>query len=105
MGQANAQRALSYLRTLAQFISQPEYAPVIQFFGFINEPNANGIGKSALGSFYLEAYNVIREVTGTGEGNGAMLGIHDGFLGPTQWFGFLEGADRIAMDQHTYMVC
>jgi hypothetical protein len=104
MGVANAQRALNYIRTLAQFISQPEYAPVIGFFGFINEPNAGGVGKEAVGSFYLEAYRIIREVTGVGEGNGAMLGIHDGFLGVKAWYDFGAGADRFALDQHTYMV-
>jgi glucan 1,3-beta-glucosidase len=104
MGQANAERALNYIRTLAQFISQPEYSPVIQFFGFINEPNGNAIGKQALGSFFIEAHNAIREITGYGEGNGPMLGMHDGFLGPSSWYGFAEGADRLAMDQHTYMV-
>jgi glucan 1,3-beta-glucosidase len=104
MGLANAQRMLDYIRTLAQFISQPEYAPIIPLFGFINEPNANGLGKSAVGSFYYEAYRVIREVTGIGEGNGPMLGIHDGFLGVANWYDFLPGADRLSLDQHTYMV-
>lgn len=104
MGIANAQRGLEYIRTLAQFISQPQYSPVIQMFGFVNEPNANAVGKTATGSFYLEAYNIIREITGIGEGNGAMLSVHDGFLGPNKWFGFLPGSDRIALDQHTYMV-
>jgi glucan 1,3-beta-glucosidase len=104
MGLANAQRMLDYIRTLAQFISQPEYAPVVQMFGFINEPNGNGLGKAAIGSFYMEAYKIIREVTGIGEGNGAMLSMHDGFLGMTSWFGFMTGADRLALDQHSYMV-
>ncbi len=104
MGIANAQRMLEYIRTLAQFISQPEYAPVIQMFGFINEPNANALGKSAVGSFYLEAYKIIRDITGIGQGKGPMLSIHDGFIGIQNWYDFLPGADRLALDQHTYMV-
>lgn len=104
MGLANAQRALDYIRTLTQFIVQPEYAPVIQMFGFINEPNANALGKSAVGSFYREAYNMIRSIGGIGEGNGPMLSIHDGFLGIKQWYDFMPGADRMSLDQHTYMV-
>ena len=104
MGQANAQRMLDYVRTLAQFISQPEYAPVVQIFGFINEPNAGSVGKSQVGSFYLEAYNEIRAITGMGEGNGPILSIHDGFLGSAAWYGAFPGADRLALDQHPYLV-
>jgi glucan 1,3-beta-glucosidase len=104
MGYANAQRALDYIRTLAQFIAQPEYAPVVQMFGFINEPRANDIGQRAVGSFYHEAHNIIREVTGFGEGNGPFLSVHDGFIGISSWFNFLPGADRLALDQHPYMV-
>ena len=104
MGTANAQRALDYIRTLAQFISQDEYSPVIQMFGFINEPNAPTIGQAAVGSFYYEAYRIIRDITGIGEGNGPFLSIHDGFIGSTSWYGFLPGADRLALDQHSYIV-
>ncbi|KAK4689279.1 glucan 1,3-beta-glucosidase, partial [Tremellales sp. Uapishka_1] len=104
MGTANAQRALDYIRTLAEFISQPEYSNVIQMFGFINEPNAGAVGMGAVGSFYYEAYKIIREVTGIGAGNGPMLSIHDGFLGVNKWYGFLPGADRLALDQHSYLV-
>lgn len=104
MGLANAQRSLDYIRTLAQFIAQPEYAPVIQMFGFLNEPNGNAISKSPIGSFYIQAHNIIREITGIGAGKGPMLSMHDGFLGVTQWYGDLAGADRMMLDQHTYMV-
>ncbi len=104
MGTANAQRALDYIRTLAQFIAQPEYSPVIQMFGFINEPNGNWISQPPIGSFYYQAYEIIREVTGIGEGNGPFLSMHDGFLSIPKWYGFLPGADRMAIDQHSYIV-
>ncbi|WWD17096.1 hypothetical protein CI109_101533 [Kwoniella shandongensis] len=104
MGLANAERSLDYIRTLAQFIAQPEYAPVVTLFGFINEPNAGGVGKPAVGSFYYEAYKIIRDITGIGAGNGPFLSIHDGFIGIQQWYDFLPGADRVALDQHTYIV-
>lgn len=38
MGLANAQRTLNHVRTLAQFISQPEYRDVVTMFGILNEP-------------------------------------------------------------------
>lgn len=108
MGLANAQRTLDYLRTLAQFISQDQYKDVIPLFGFLNEPNGSNIDgrdpKKTVGTFYLEAYNTIRAVTGFGEGNGPMISMHDAFLGVDKWWDFLRGADRLAIDQHQYLV-
>lgn len=105
MGLANGQRSLEYVRTVTQFISQPEYAPVVQLWGFINEPNAMdfGAGKSAVGSYYNRAYQEIRAITGFGEGKGPMVSVHDGFIGISQWYDFLPGADRLALDQHPYL--
>lgn len=46
---------------------------------------------------------MIREITGTGEGNGPALSIHDGFMGGVApWAGFLQGADRMTLDSHPY---
>lgn len=70
MGYANAQRALSYIRTITEFISQKEYQNVVVGFGILNEPILDVIGIDNLLSFYLEAHDVIRNITGYGEGNG-----------------------------------
>ncbi|WVW84155.1 hypothetical protein I302_106184 [Kwoniella bestiolae CBS 10118] len=102
MGLAHAQRSLDYIRTLAQFISQPEYSDVVQMFGFINEPNGNALSKGPIASFYVEAHNIIRDITGIGKG--PQLSAHDAFLGITNWYDFAPGADRIMLDQHNYMV-
>lgn len=111
MGLVNAQRGLEYIRTLTEFVNQPEYAPVVGILGFMNEPNAaniasgdRDIGKRIVASFYLEAYKLIRGITGTGAGNGPMISMHDGFLGITTWFDFLRGADRLMLDQHPYLI-
>lgn len=104
MGLANAQRALDIIRSLAQFISQPEYAPVVQMFGFINEPIGSVVGKESIAAFYAEAYREIRAITGTGSGKGPILSAHDAFLGLPEWHNFMPGADRFAMDQHPYLV-
>ncbi|CCA73562.1 related to EXG1-exo-beta-1,3-glucanase (I/II), major isoform [Serendipita indica DSM 11827] len=106
MGLANAQRTLDYIRILAEFISQPEYANIIQYFGIINEPGS-GTGnypKSAIESFYAEAYKIIRGIGGNGNGNGPVISIHEAFYGLGGWTDFLPGADRLALDQHTYLV-
>lgn len=47
---------------------------------------------------------MMREITGTGEGNGPWVMIHDGFENFGTWRGFMSGADRLAMDQHNYLV-
>lgn len=47
--QANGvQRALDYIRIIAEFISQPEYRDVIAMFGVTNEPQGNQIGLDVL---------------------------------------------------------
>jgi hypothetical protein len=50
MGYANAQRTLNYIRTLTEFISQPEWKNVVQIFGVINEPLLSTIGRDELSS-------------------------------------------------------
>lgn len=46
---------------------------------------------------------MLRAIGGTGEGNGPFMVIHDGFLGGATWAGFLQGADRLGLDEHTYL--
>ena len=48
---------------------------------------------------YLRAYEMVRNITGTGEGNGPMIAIHDGFSPTSTWAGFLSGADRLALGE------
>lgn len=36
MGIANPQRSLDYIRIITEFISQPQYAPVVPMFGMPN---------------------------------------------------------------------
>ncbi|KAJ7491298.1 exo-beta-1,3-glucanase [Mycena latifolia] len=103
MGIANAQRALDYVRIIAEFISQPEYRDVIPMFGVTNEPQGNSIGQDNLSRYYFQAYNNVRLASGIGEGNGPMVSFHDGFLGLAKWDGFFEGADRVSMDLHPYL--
>ena len=103
MGYANGQRTLDIIRRLTQFISQPEVRNVVPMFSIINEPRVDSIGRSTAEAWYAEAYEVVRNVTGTGIGNGPYITIHDGFLPLNDWNGFLEGADRVAWDTHPYL--
>lgn len=102
MGIANAQRTLEYIRIITEFISQPEYRNVIPLFGIINEALVGTIGKDQITAFYLQAHDMMRNITGYGEGNGPYIAIHDGFIGVSKWADFLPGSDRIVLDTHPY---
>ena len=121
MGMANAQRTLNYIRTLTQFISQDQYKNVVPMFSILNEPDQSGtIGMANIKSLfvlpfvifldfeltsrsysYLEAYRTVRAVTGIGQGPFVTFADR---AGGAEWTGFLAGADRIAMDNHPYLI-
>jgi glucan 1,3-beta-glucosidase len=48
MGLANAERALNYIRIIAEFISQPEWQPVVPAFSIMNEPLISTIGEDQM---------------------------------------------------------
>lgn len=103
MGIANAQRTLTYLRILTEFVSQKQYRDVVGIVGIVNEILWGTVGQTPVQSFYLAAYEEIRKATGTGAGAGPYIAIHEGFQGPAIWEGFLSGADRLMLDQHPYL--
>lgn len=49
MGIANAQRSLEVIRTLIEFIAQPQYQNVVTMFGLVNEPQLYLIGQDVAG--------------------------------------------------------
>ncbi|KAI0922151.1 hypothetical protein AcW2_006923 [Taiwanofungus camphoratus] len=101
MGIANADRALGYIRILTEFITQEQYVNVVPMWGIINEPLLGIIGRDPLTRFYLKSYEMIRNISGTG--NGAYMVIHDGFQSLGSWADFLPGSDRIVLDTHPYV--
>ncbi|GAA6064426.1 hypothetical protein JCM10212_001201 [Sporobolomyces blumeae] len=109
MGVANAQRTLAYIRTITEFISQPQYRNVVPMFSVLNEPYAATIGVDVLRHFYIESYEMMRAIGGTGTGKGPFITFHDGFVNMAQnvsaggWDGFLNGWDRVALDSHRYL--
>ncbi|KAF9451864.1 glycoside hydrolase family 5 protein [Macrolepiota fuliginosa MF-IS2] len=103
MGIANAQRTLTYLRIITQFVSQDQYRDVIGIVGIVNEILWGTVGQTPVQSFYYAAYDAMRKASGTGTGAGPYIAIHEGFQGPAIWEGFLSGADRLMLDQHPYI--
>ncbi|KAH7337940.1 glycoside hydrolase superfamily [Rhizoctonia solani] len=102
MGIANAQRTLNHIRIITQFISQPQYKDVIPVFGVINEARLGVIQRDPLERFYLEAYNIMRNITGIGEGKGPWMSVHDGLDPLERWADSMPGGDRIMLDAHPY---
>lgn len=51
---------------------------------------------------YVEVYEMVRGITGTGHGMGPAISISDGLNGVSSWEGFMNGADRMVLDTHPY---
>jgi glucan 1,3-beta-glucosidase len=99
-----AERALDTIRVITEFIAQPDVSNVAPLFGILNEPNLPvGIGMDALRRFYIESYQTVRNVSGFGEAHPPFISYHDGFMGLSQWSGFMQNADRVAWDLHPYV--
>ncbi|KAF8157928.1 glycoside hydrolase family 5 protein [Crassisporium funariophilum] len=104
MGIANAQRTLTYLRIITEFVSQPQYRDVVGIVGIVNEILYGTIGQQAVQSFYYAAYEAIRKSSGIT--SGPYIAIHEAFQGVRVFLGlsrFLAGADRVVLDQHPYL--
>jgi glucan 1,3-beta-glucosidase len=54
MGIANAQRALNYLRAIAEFLSQPHYVNVVPQFCILNEPEIGNIGMTQMKELFVQ---------------------------------------------------
>lgn len=57
---------------------------------------------------YVQIYDQMRAIGGTGKGNGPWITFHDGFInfGNTSVGGFeglLNGWDRVSLDSHRYL--
>jgi len=53
-------------------------------------------------SSYAEAYRIVRNAGGVGEGNGPWISIFDGLSARSNWANFMTGADRLSLDTHPY---
>ena len=52
---------------------------------------------------YLEAYNIVRNAGGVGQGNGPFISLHDGFMSRSSWVNVFPNADRLTLDTHPYL--
>lgn len=63
MGMANAQRALNYIRIIAEFVAQPEYRDVVPMFGIMNEPRIGNIGTTELRGLYVYTRSLTEHIS------------------------------------------
>ncbi|KAG6919224.1 hypothetical protein DXG01_008019 [Tephrocybe rancida] len=63
MGIANAQRTLTYLRIITEFVSQEQYRDVVPVVGIVNEILWGTVGPTSTQSFYYAAYETLRTST------------------------------------------
>ncbi|KAG0324292.1 hypothetical protein BGZ99_001986 [Dissophora globulifera] len=102
-GTKNGKRTLAYLKQLWMLLQGPGMEHVSPMFGILNEPAIFMLERDTTDKWYKEAFAELRATTG-GAGKGPWGVLHDGFLGLTQWEGFMHGADRLALDVHQYLI-
>ncbi|GJJ68508.1 glucan 1,3-beta-glucosidase [Entomortierella parvispora] len=101
-GEKNGERTIAYVKQLLQLLQGPGMEHVSPMFGILNEPAIFLLERERTDRWYKEAFAEMRNITGSGKGPWGV--IHDGFLGLTQWEGFMPHSDRLALDVHQYLI-
>lgn len=100
-GDTTAQ-TLSVLNTITQKYAQAQYQDVIVGIELLNEPLSSELDFDELKSFYRDGFNQVRSVSDT------PVILHDGFVSPSNWNGFLSVSDNnaqnVVIDHHEYQV-
>ncbi|KAG0346863.1 hypothetical protein BG004_000668 [Podila humilis] len=101
-GEVNGQRTIDYMKKLLKLLQGDGMEHVSPMFGILNEPAIFMLERERTDKWYKQAFAEMRNITGPGKGPWAV--IHDGFLGLTQWEGFMPNSDRLALDAHQYLI-
>ncbi|KAK3816410.1 MAG: glycoside hydrolase superfamily [Benniella sp.] len=91
-GEKNGKRTTSYMKQLLKLLQGPGWSIHAIFM----------LERETTDKWYKEAFAEMRNVTGQQKGPWGIL--HDGFLGLTQWEGFMSNSDRLALDVHQYLI-
>lgn len=81
-------QTLSVLETIISKYAQPAYQDVVVAIELLNEPLSSELNFDELKQFYNDGYNQVRAVSDT------PVMLHDGFVSPSTWNGFLSVADN-----------
>ena len=86
-GNTTAQ-TLAVLEKITAKYAQPLYQDVVVAIELLNEPFSYSLNLDELKQFYRDGYSQVRTVSDT------PVVLHDGFISPSSWNGFLSVADN-----------
>jgi glucan 1,3-beta-glucosidase len=90
-------RTLAVLETITQKYAKPEYQDVVVAIELLNEPLSFDLNFDELKQFYRNGFDQVRAVSDT------PVMLHDGFVSPSTWNGFLCPADDNAQNGMCYV--
>ncbi|CZR54831.1 probable glucan 1,3-beta-glucosidase precursor [Phialocephala subalpina] len=95
-------QTLAVLETITAKYAQTSYQDVVVAIELLNEPLSSELNFDELKQFYRDGYGQVRAVSDT------PVMLHDGFVSPSTWNGFLSVSDNnaqnVAVDHHEYQV-
>jgi len=97
-------QTLRVLKTISDQYAQTKYQDVVVGIQLLNEPAMyfDNINQDVVRQFYRDGYGQVRDTSDT------TVVLHDGFIRPNQWNGFLTPSDNnaqnVAIDHHEYQV-
>jgi glucan 1,3-beta-glucosidase len=83
-------QTLAVLETITAKYAQPQYQDVVVAIELLNEPLSSALNFDVLKQFYRDGYGQVRAVSDT------PVVLHDGFVPPSSWNGFLSVSDNNA---------
>ncbi|KAJ2357922.1 hypothetical protein GGF43_001167 [Coemansia sp. RSA 2618] len=96
--QDNIDRSIQAVEGIARIASK--YSNIVDAVQVLNEPANWGLSVDGIIDFYKRAYTSFRSIA-----PGAIMVIHDAFLGPNDWWRFnVHGWDNVILDTHNYHV-
>jgi len=95
-------QTLLVLQTISAKYAQTQYQDVVVAIELLNEPLSPELNFDDLKTFYRNGFDQVRKVSDT------TVMIHDGFVPPSTWNGFLSVSDNnahnVVVDHHEYQV-
>ncbi|TVY48691.1 Glucan 1,3-beta-glucosidase [Lachnellula occidentalis] len=95
-------QTLSVLQTISNKYAQTQYQDVVVAIELLNEPLSSELNFDDLKDFYRSGFDQVRSVSDT------TVMIHDGFVTPSTYNGFLSTSDNnaqnVVVDHHEYQV-
>lgn len=85
-------QTLAVLETITQKYAQTSYQDVILGIELLNEPLGSALDMDNLKTFFRNGFEQVRKVSDT------PVVIHDAFIAPSKWNGFLSTSDNNAQN-------